>query len=394
MTSATPSIAKSDSRFVPGWRPVWWNSSAPLFFVRMALVREGAFLSVTLAACAVAAAVATFQFAVFASFMRTGAVMPRSIGADFWVTGSTVECFDFPDPIAEDYDAALIRYLPPASFRRVVFGFVPWRSPDGRRGNVAVVGVDGDDLPADGFAVDRSDLDRLDLTDGAGQPALQAEATLGGRTLRMARVRDDMATFLGAPYVRVPLETGRELLRMDPGSVSFLAGNFRSGEASEVSQAERQATRAFPDIALISDARFAASSANYWLRKTGAGMAILLAAVLAAILMTILLVNGIARFMQRFEQDLLSLLGHGASDREISIIVTLVAGAIGVGTAAIVLTLAPLSIWLSRPFLPWVEFRWVDMVAPMLVVLVAVTIAILSARRAISTFDPAAVFRN
>lgn len=48
--------------------------------------------------------------------------------------------------------------------------------------------------------------------------------------------------------------------------------------------------------------------------------------------------------MQRFGQNLLLLLGLAASEREHSMMVLFVAGAIGVGTAYIVLTHAPLSI--------------------------------------------------
>ena len=140
------------------------SASVPRLFVRAVLARDGKFLAVTLASCAVAAIVAMFQYSVYTSFLRASAVVPRMLGGDFWITSASVECFDFPYQFSQDYEGALSRYVPGANFRRVVFGFATWRSPQGRRGNVAVVGVDGTGLPDDGFAADRSDLARLDLS--------------------------------------------------------------------------------------------------------------------------------------------------------------------------------------------------------------------------------------
>jgi hypothetical protein len=222
--------------------------SAPRLFIRTVISRDGGFLAVTLLSCAVAAIVATFQYSVYTSFVRASAVVPRVLGGDFWVTAATVECFDFPDPLNEDYAAALARYVPGASFRRVVFGFATWRSPSGRRGNVAVVGVDGTGLPDSGFAVDRSDLVRLDLSGGV--PDRHQQGSISDTTLHLARTVDTMPTFLGAPYVIVPFERGRELLRMDPSSTSFLIGDF-TGNGQDMASARRHAARRFPEITLL-----------------------------------------------------------------------------------------------------------------------------------------------
>jgi hypothetical protein len=200
-----------------------------ILFTRTVITRDWRFLSVTMTSCAVAAIVAMYQYSVFTSFLRAGAVIPRVVGADFWVTARSVECFDFPDPISEDYGATLARYVPGAHFRRVVFGFAPWRSPLGNSGNVAIVGIDDAGLPESGFAADRSDLARLDIP---SKPARFIEASIADTTLHLSHTVDTLPTFLGAPYVLVPFEAGRRMLRMDPNSASFLIGNFGEGDAA------------------------------------------------------------------------------------------------------------------------------------------------------------------
>ncbi len=367
------------------------TGSAPWLFSRIAVTRDWRFLSVTIISCAVAAVVASFQYSVFTSFLRAGAVIPRTVAADFWIVGSTVECFDFPDPFSEDYAAALARFTPDARYRRVVFGFAPWRSPIGRRGNVAIVGIDDSGLPDTGFAVDRSDLSRLDLP---AQTGAYSEASIAGTTLHMAQVVDNLPTFLGAPYVLVPFEQGRRMLRMDPNSTSFVIGNYGSAAPRDFAAMRYQAEKLFPDVSLVSGAEFEQSSSLYWQRKTGAGAAILLAAVLAALLMVILLANGISRFIQRYHHDLLSLLGHGASEREVGSIILMVAVLIAVVTGVAAVAVTPLAILSTNFMLPWVSFRLSDMLVPLTAIGGALGFAIISARRALSAYGPETVFRS
>jgi hypothetical protein len=366
-------------------------TSAPRLFIRTVITRDGGFLAVTLLSCAVAAIVAMFQYSVYTSFVRASAVVPRMLGGDFWVTAASVECFDFPDPVSEDYAAALARYVPGARFRRVVFGFATWRSPTGRRGNVAVVGVDGSGLPDAGFAVDRSDLSRLDLS--GGEPERYQQGSISDMTLHLSRSVDTMPTFLGAPYIIVPFERGRELLRMDPSSTSFLIGNF-NGRPQDLALAQRAAARRFPEVTLLASADFQASSSRYWQKKTGAGMAILLAALLAGLLMAILLANGVLRFIQRYHQDFVSLLGHGANQRDITLIVAGIATLIAVVTMLAALVITPAMIVAFRGLLPWATFNLFDALVPLAAVVVSLAAALVASRRSIAAFGPEAVFRS
>ncbi len=388
-----------DVRFLTAQTVVAWRRSvgslsgsngAAWLFVRSVLLRDWRFLGVTLTSCAVAAIVATFQYSVYTSFVRTGAVVPRVLGGDFWVTSASVECFDFPVPFGEDYAETLARYVPGADFRRVVFGFATWRSPLGRRGNVAVVGVDGLDIPETGFVVERSDLARLDLK---GDLSVLQQGAISDTTASLQDVVDSLPTFLGAAYVLVPLERGRQMLHMDPNSVSFLIGNFR--DTSPDLDAVGHAARAdFPEVSLVSADHFVESSSLYWQRKTGAGNTTLVAAALATLLMAFLLANGLSRFIQRYDNDFVSLLGHGASEADISAIVVRVALIVAAVTLIATLVITPLMIGIAQFLFPWVTFNPREMGLPMLAILGSLGIAILSSRRAISAYGPEVVWRS
>lgn len=357
--------------------------------VRAIMLRDGRFLAVTLLSCAVAAIVSMFQYSVYTSFLQASSVVPRMLGGDLWVTAASVECFDFPTPFNEDYAGIVARVAPGARFRRVVVGFSPWRSPSGRRGNVAVVGVDDSELPDTGFTADRSDLARLDLVEDGGYQV----ATIADTSLHLASTTASLPTFLGAPYVVLPFERARSILRMDPSSTSFLIIDT-AGRTPDAATLREELGRNWPDVRLHSADEFATSSARYWQNKTGAGLAILLAAILAGLLMTILLANGVLRFMQRYHTDIVSLLGHGAGRTDILLIVAMVAALIASVTLVTAIVATPVIILLVQPLLPWVAFRLVDILPPAAAVVAALLIALLSARRAVASFAPDIVFRS
>ncbi|MGL4542059.1 MAG: hypothetical protein ACRCUI_06080, partial [Polymorphobacter sp.] len=182
-----------------GWRRHW--GAAALVFGAV-LRCDGRSLWFSLGACGIAATVATFQFAVFTSFLAAGAAAPRYLDADAWITDRGIECFDFPTPLPDGYRGAVLAELPGAHIDRVVVGFTGWVSPAGARGNVALIGVDGSGLGPHRFRAERSDLARLQLT-GAGA---RADASIGGKAVQLAETTDRLATFLGAPYVIMDLE--------------------------------------------------------------------------------------------------------------------------------------------------------------------------------------------
>lgn len=376
-------------RFTDSFLPRF-RGPAPLF-VATVLTRDWRFLGVTMASCLVAATVATFQFAVYNSFREASAVVPRAIDADFWVKAHSVESFDFPAPFPEDYAGALARYLPGATMQRVVFGFAPWRSPAGRRGNVALVGVEGMGISPVGFVANATDSAMLDLPLESSEAVL---ASIGDTTLVLEGTVDTLPTYLGAPYVLADFATARRLLGMDPGSVAFLAGRFDGPVPTGFDREVQAAQAAFPDVTIVSADRFAAQSSDYWQNKTGAGLAIGLAAILALLLMVLLLANGVLRFIQRYYADLLSLLGHGADNRDIAAIVTGVAIAVAAVTLAGTAVVTPLMVAAFQPVLPWTGFRLSDLAAPLAGVMLALGVSILAAQRAIAGFGPVAVFRS
>jgi hypothetical protein len=362
--------------------------SATALLVAAILRHDARSIAFGLVACAIAATVASFQFAVFTSFLEAGSAVPRYVKADAWIAAAGVDCFDFPAPISEAYAGAVQRWLPGARVRPVYVGFAGSNGPQGTAGNVVLVGLEGSGLSDREFLVDVSDLGRLRLANEDN--ALQ----VGGLLLRQSAQTTALATFLGAPYLVVTTTTARQALRWPEGQVAFLAVDFPAGAPANLANRLQAIARHYSELAAFSGPQFEASSSRYWQAKTGAGAAILLAAMLAALLMLLLLVNAVARFVQRRQADILSLIGHGASNRDVMALLMAMAGVMVCGSLIAVVLAAPVITSLAHPWLPWVAFKTVDFLFALALCGVAFGVATLAAVADLKRFPPDAIFRS
>jgi uncharacterized Tic20 family protein len=364
------------------------SRSAVGLLLRAIMLRDIRSLVGGIGSAGTAATVACFQFAVFTSFLSAASAAPRWLAADVWVSDRGVESFDFPMPISEGYAGAVLAELPGAAVRRVVFGFTGWVSPAGRRGNVALIGVEATGLAPRRFVADRSDMARLDIVRS------ESESSIGALTMASARPTDGLATFLGAPYVIAGLDDARAALAAPIDQVAFLAIDFPRGRPSDLDARLRRLKARYPELDVRTDEAFQADSSRYWQAKTGAGAAILLAAVLASLLMVLLMLNSIGRFIQRRSQDFVSLIGHGASDRQLTALVAAVAAVLTGGAGAVALVAVPLARAVAAPMLPWVTLKPVDIVFALALVAISFGLAVFAAIRALKRFPPHVIFRS
>lgn len=364
------------------------GNSAVGLLLRAIMLRDLRSLVGGIGSAGTAATVACFQFAVFTSFLSAAAAAPRWLAADAWVSDRGVESFDFPMPISDGYAGAILSELPGATVRRVVFGFTGWVSPAGRRGNVALIGVEDARLAPRRFMADRSDMARLDID----RP--ESESSIGALTMASARPTNGLATFLGAPYVIAGLDDARAALAAPLDQVAFLAIDFPGGPPPDIEARLRRLKARYPELDVRTDAAFQADSSRYWQAKTGAGAAILLAAVLASLLMILLMLTSIGRFVQRRSQDFISLIGHGASDRQLAMLVAAVAAVLTGGAGLVALVTVPIARAVAAPMLPWVTLKPVDVVFALALVAISFAMAVLSAIRSLKRFPPHVIFRS
>ncbi|MEM7218571.1 MAG: hypothetical protein AAF515_09415 [Pseudomonadota bacterium] len=335
--------------------------------------------------CATAALIACFQFCVFSSFIAVAYVVPQRLDADVWVMASGVSAFDFPHPIAEDYGAGLARFFPGATLRRIQVGFTTFGTATGRKSSMVAVGYDGFGAGRRSFVADRTDLDNLEAS--AGIPEL------GSVDFRRLIPDTGLAGFLGAPYLLMSLKDANAVLRQRVDRVSFLVFDL-PGDSAVPADVLAAARGAYPELTIRTNAQFYRSTALYWLISTGAGAAVLLAAILASALMLLFLVSGITRFAQRYREDFLTMLGLGMRAGDLRAIVARAAVTIVVIAILAALCGLPLMAAIAYPMLPWVSPSLIDVAFALTLGGLSIAIALRFASREMARFDLAAVFRS
>ena len=121
--------------------------------------------------------------------------------------------------------------------------------------------------------VDRDDLGRLGLA-GTGEEI----ADIRGRRVRVVGTVNGFKG-LGSAHVLCSLETARLLLMLSPEQATFLVAGCKPGTAPEIVRA----LRGHADMSAFSAADLSLRSRLHWLSKTGAGVALGLAAGLGLV---------------------------------------------------------------------------------------------------------------
>jgi putative ABC transport system permease protein len=208
--------------------------------------------------------------------------------AEVWVGGPEVLSIDVGRAIPTTWQARLS--CPEiAQTEAYVQSFASWRKPSGAMEMVIVTGsrLQPDALgkvmaltpdlcsrlnEPNAVVVDQADLGRLAI------PGVGAQVEINGQRVRVVGLVNGLKGLAG-PYVFGSLQTARTLLRMSEDQATYLLARCRQpGDAAVVAQ--RLAQRHPHEMTVMTRDQFSFRSRWHWLVSTGAGIALLCAAVL------------------------------------------------------------------------------------------------------------------
>ncbi|MGH9561640.1 MAG: ABC transporter permease, partial [Terracidiphilus sp.] len=283
---------------------------------------------------------------------------------------------------------------------RVCVGFAVYRAPNGELQLIALVGADpevGKRFPvpsAIGSAQDASlnevlydESDRKPL----GVSALPTEVEINGHQATIERPTEGYAGFLGVPFLFTSYSNATRYLGFSPDDAMYILVRVANGHSiSEVQESLRQR---FPTVDVLSREEFARKSRWYWTVKTGAGGAILTAAVLGFLIGLVVVSQTIYANTLENVGEYATLKAMGASQFFVARVVltqALICGVLGsiLGLFAVLPILQG-----AKSLIPWISTPWwlpPSMVVPSLIMCSLASVA--SVRSAL-TIEPGRVFR-
>src|ERR1700674_514361 len=341
-----------------------------------------------------------FQGSLLAGFLQAASRFIDASDFDIWITARVVQAFEFGATLEARVREMAAGVPGVVETGRACMAFAVYRKPNGKQQVVALVGADsnlGKHFPVPGLTettesrspdsvvYDASDRDLIEVA------SLPAEVEINGHRANIEHEIEGFGGFLGVPSLFTSYRNAARYLGAGPEDGMYVL--LRGGKEYSVSDVQQNLRQRLPEVDVLTREEFAHKSRRYWVIKTGAGSAILTAAVLGFLIGRVVVSQTIyANTMENIE-EYATLKALGASQAFVARIVltqALICGAVGsiLGLLAVV----P-SIGYAKSLIPWIYTPWwllLVMVVPSLAMCALASIA--SVRSAL-TVEPGRVFR-
>src|SRR5258707_3998959 len=364
------------------------------------IMHDRARFSVTVLGVSFAVFLMVFQGSLLIGFLRAASRLIDASDSDIWMTARGVQAFEFGTPIEGRVREMAAGVPGVLETSRVCMAFAVYRTPNGKQQVVALVGADrnvgkrfpvpnapgsAEGMSPDAVLYDVSDRDLIQVT------AMPAEVEVNRHRASIERQIEGYGAFLGVPFLFPSYRNASRYMGFGPEDAMYIL--LRVGNGYPVSDVQRNLRQRVPEVDVLTESEFAHKSRMYWTMKTGAGGAILTAAVLAFLIGLVVVSQTIyANTMVNIE-EYATLMALGASQTFVARIVLSQALICGVLGSILGLLAAIPSIGYAKSLIPWIYAPWwlpAVMVVPSLFMCSLASIA--SVRSAL-TVEPGRVFR-
>ncbi len=355
----------------------------------------------TVAGVGIAVFLMVFQGSLLIGFIGAAGKVVAAADGDVWLVPRGVPCFDFAARMPRRYLDVAAGVDGVDDVLPIAAGMSNLVRQDGRSQVVLLVGADrgfGPALPRsvaatdeylarEGMVVDVSNRSLLGIT------RLPLGVEIAGRHAEVVQDVTGFGSFLGSPYLFGDLHHVRSLLGFPTDDVSFGVVFMRDRKVTPAQL--RMLRERLPNIDVLTAREFASRSAWFWLIQTGAGGAILVAALLGFVVGLVIVLQTMYASTIESLPEFATLKAIGASASSIRRFVATQALCIGViGSVAGLVALDPLVALARRYLVAWIQtpvwLRGVGALAGMVIC----AIAALSASRTATNVDPVRVLRG
>lgn len=341
-----------------------------------------------------------FQGSILLGFMRAASKIIDSTDADIWIAGRGVPCFEFPVPI-ERRLVEIARGIPGvAETSRISTGQIQIRKANGVRQQVVLVGADskvGPRFPLphlegtsgpvapDALVIDKSNAALLDVRH------FPSDVEANNLHARVVGETSGFSSFIGSPYVFTSYDDAAKYIRLNDDQTMFLLLKLKPGVP--VHLVEQNLRNRFPHVDVWTRGEFSRRARWYWISQTGAGGAILMAAMLGFFIGLAIVSQAIYATTMENIEEFATLKAIGGSRNYITGVIvaqSLFCGAAGY-VLGVIVTLPMVK--LATSTIPWVYTSWWLPVLALIPSLgMCILASVLSVKAALKV-EPARVFR-
>lgn len=358
---------------------------------------------VTLTGIVFAIVLIVVQLGLFIGFTTTTPNVIDHSNVDLWITGKGVQYFDAGVPISERKLYQVMATPGIAKAEKYIVRFTRWKRPDGAEENIEIIGFNPDtafggpwNLTA-GHVQDLKAADTIILDefyrDKLGVTRIGQTVEINGYRARVVGFTRGIRSFTTSPFVFASFKNARNYARQieENQTVYILA---KGAPGAKVEEIKKQLAQRVQDVDVHTTVEFSRMTRFYWMFTTGAGVAVLVAALMGLIVGVVVVAQTIYATTVDHLKEFGTLKAMGASNRYIYRVIinqAVISAVIGYGLGMAVSTLP---IRLSQKGGALILMPWPVAIAMFgLTLLMCISASVVSIKK-ITSIDPAMVFKG
>jgi putative ABC transport system permease protein len=255
---------------------------------RRNLLHDKVRLTVTLTGIVFAVVLIVVELGLFVGFtVTTSSIIDRS-NVDLWIVSKHTPYIEQGAPFTERKLYQVLATPGVASAEKYIVRFGQWKTPDGAQESVQIVGFNtrtGVGGPWNLVAGSVKDLQTPDAVivdelykKKLGVTHLGQVFEINGHRARIVGFTRGIRSFTTAPYVFTSFKNGQKYTRLNENQTVFIVVRAVSGTNLQVLQQNLESR--VRDIDALTTSKFSSMTRFYWMFTTGAGVAVLIAALL------------------------------------------------------------------------------------------------------------------
>jgi putative ABC transport system permease protein len=311
------------------------------------LVHDKVRLTVTVTGIIFAVVLIVVQLGLFLGFTTATSTVIDHSGADLWITAPRVPYIEQAVAFSERKLSTVLATPGVAAAGKYIVRFSQWKRPDGRQESVQIVGVElasGLGLPWNLVAGTIDDLRKPDAVfiDEIYREKLGVERVgqiieVRGRRVRIAGFTRGIRAFTTSPYVFTTFKNALDYTDLREDQTLYILVKASAG--TDVELLRQSLLSRLQDVDIVTNRGFSRMTQVYWMFSTGAGIAVLLAAVLGLVVGVVVVAQTIYATTVDHIREYGTLKAMGATNRYlygVIILQAVISAVIGYGFGMIV----------------------------------------------------------
>ena len=255
------------------------------------LMHDKVRLAVTLTGIVFAVVLIVVEMGLFLGFTVTTSSIIDKSNVDLWIVSKHTPYIEQGAAFSERKLYQVLATPGVASAEKYIVRFAQWKTPNGGEQSVQVVGFNPYTGLGGPWNVVQGDVNDLKTPDAVMLDELYAKKLgvnrmgeifeIDGRRARVVGFTRGIRAFTTTPYVFTSFKNAQGFARLQEDQTLFIL--VKAAPGTDLSALQKSLASRLRDVDVLTTSRFSSMTRFYWMFTTGAGVAVLIAALLGLV---------------------------------------------------------------------------------------------------------------